>query len=262
MCLILFAHRRHPRYALVLAANRDEFYRRPSEPVHFWPDAPNILAGRDRLAGGTWLGLNRSGRLAALTNYRDPAAHRPDAPSRGALVSDFLRGEHSASDYLDDLATRSGQFNGFNLLVGEPGGLYYHSNHTDSTPRRLEPGLYGLSNALLGTPWPKVEHGRQRLAEALALDGAALVERLLALLADDRRPSDDALPDTGIGLERERALAPIFIATPDYGTRSSSVVLIDHHGRAELTERSYDDGGERRFRVQFDPSDTISSLIR
>lgn len=246
MCLILFAWHCHPRYALVLAANRDEFYARPSEPLAFWPDAPDVLAGRDRIAGGSWLGLTRNGRFAAVTNVRDPNRQRPEAPSRGLLVSDFLCGDQPAAAYLAELADRAGAYNGFNLLVGDASGLYYFSNYGDAR-RRLTAGLYGLSNAALDQPWPKVRRGRQRLAAMLATPTPAM---LLELLGDRGRPDDDELPDTGIGLERERVLAPIFITSERYGTRSSSALLLAHTGQAELVERDALTGRERRFHLQ------------
>ena len=254
MCLILFAWQQHPRYPLVLAANRDEFRQRPSEPLAFWPDAPSVLAGRDRVAGGTWLGLTLSGRFAALTNVRDPNPQRPDAPSRGTLVSGFLLGLQSAEDYLADLRQRAGDYNGFNLLLGDAGGLYYFSNYGDA-PLRLKPGLYGLSNAALDRPWPKVERGKKRLAEALARPRFAT---LFELLCDRTQPADQALPDTGIGLQRERQFAPIFIDGEHYGTRSSSVLRLSADGVAELAERDAASGAVRRFQLQTAPDGLAS----
>lgn len=259
MCLILFGYRCHPAFSLVLAANRDEFHARPTDPVDFWDDAPDVLAGRDRIAGGTWLGMTRSGRFAALTNIREPDRQRSDAPSRGALVADYLRGDPAPGDYLHALTTEAEHYNGFNLLVGDRFSLHYYSNRDDQSPRRLKPGLYGLSNALLDTPWPKVERGRHGLAAILDSPDGPRPEALLELLADRSPPPDDELPDTGVGLARERLLAPLFIAGETYGTRSSSVLLIDDE-QAELIERSHDGfGGERRFRIRFDAADAVSS---
>lgn len=258
MCLILFGYRCHPAFSLVLAANRDEFHARPTDPVDFWDDAPEVLAGRDRIAGGTWLGVTRGGRFAALTNIREPDRQRSDAPSRGALVADYLRGDTAPGDYLHALTTEAERYNGFNLLVGDRTELWYYANR-GARPLRLAPGLYGLSNALLDTPWPKVERGRHGLAAILDSPDGPRPEALLELLADRSPPPDDELPDTGVGPARERLLAPLFIAGETYGTRSSSVLLIDDE-QAELIERSHDGcGGERRFRIRFDGSDAVSS---
>jgi uncharacterized protein with NRDE domain len=259
MCLILFGYHSHPRFRLVLAANRDEFYTRPTDPADFWEDAPEVLAGRDRSAGGTWLGVTRGGRFAALTNIREPGRQQPQAPSRGALVADYLRGSLPPGDYLHALRTEDERYNGFNLLAGDQSGLWYYSNRADRSPRRLEPGLYGLSNALLNTPWPKVERGRRGLAAILTDPSGPHPETLLDLLADRSIPPDQDLPDTGVGLERERLLAPLFIDGETYGTRSSSVLLLGDE-RAELIERSHDSSGEeRRFRIRFDDTDAVSS---
>ena len=237
MCLIFAAWRRHPDYRLVVAANRDEFYTRPTAAAGFWDDAPNVAAGRDLEAGGTWLGVTREGRFAALTNHRGPSARAAGAPSRGHLVADFLRGRQAPRAYVDALAARAGDYQGFNLLVGDERALHWLSNR-DAAPRALEPGVYGISNALLDTPWPKVTRGKAAFARLLArrpLD----VEALFDLLADRAPAADTDLPDTGIGLPRERALSPMFITTEDYGTRSSTVVLIDHDGGITLQERTH-----------------------
>ncbi len=246
MCLILFAYRSHPEYELLLAGNRDEYYDRPTAPMAFWEDAPELLAGRDLAAGGAWFGVTRNGRFAAITNYRDPSTLRPDAPSRGPLVSDYLRGRESAREYLQNLLPRAAVYNGFNLLLGDAEGLYYYSNR-GGAPRALEPGLYGLSNHLLSTPWPKVERGIKGLAgllrEATEPDAAAL----LRLLEDRRRAPDHLLPNTGVDLEWERLLSPLFIESPSYGTRSSMVLRIDRQGWIEVTEKSWPEGRIRAF---------------
>lgn len=258
MCLILFGYRCHPAFSLVLAANRDEFHDRPTDPAGFWDDAPHILAGRDRTAGGTWLGVTRGGRFAALTNIREPARQQSNAPSRGVLVADYLRGNTPPGAYLHALTDDAERYNGFNLLVGDRTELWYYANRA-ARPRRLEPGLYGLSNALLDAPWPKVTRGRHGLAAILDNPDGPRPEALLELLADRSPPPDHELPDTGVGLARERRLAPLFIDGEHYGTRSSSVLLIgDDH--AELIERSHDGtGGERRFRIRFNDPDAVSS---
>lgn len=239
MCLIALAVEAHPAYRLVVAANRDELYARPTAPAAWWDDAPDVLAGRDLREGGTWMGVTRAGRFAAVTNYRDPGlAQTPGAPSRGALVARFLRGAVDAEAYAHDLARRAARYNGFNLLVGDGAGLFYLSNRTEGV-RRLEPGIYGLSNALLDTPWPKVLRARRAMADALAAaEGDAWDGPLWEVLADRVIAADDALPDTGVGAERERLLSPPFIASDVYGTRASTVLTIAADGEVRLVERS------------------------
>lgn len=256
MCLILFAWRMDEDFPLVLAANRDEFYERPSAPAAFWEDAPDLLAGRDLREGGTWLGITTKGRVAALTNYRDPASLKIGAPSRGRLVSDYLRSGEVPEAYLRGISSNSDRFNGFNLLVGDPGVLFCYSNR--GARERLDPGIYGLSNRLLDTPWPKVERGKAALSVLLKDKKALSPEGLFALLADRTRPPDDRLPDTGVGLEWERVLSPLFIESPVYGTRSSTVLLIDRRGEVTFAEREFNGGGDPRttrfaFRVTGKP---------
>lgn len=248
MCLILIAHRAHPDYPLVVAANRDEFHARPATAAAWWKEAPQILAGRDLQAGGTWLGITRGGRFAALTNFRDPPAHRPDAPSRGALVSDFLLGSEPPEGYLERLALRAGAYNGFNLVVGGPlTGLYAYCNRGGGV-QSLAPGVHGISNGLLDEPWPKVRAGRAALGAALA---GADPEALFAVLADRAQAADAELPDTGIGRDWERLLSSRFIAGPAYGTRCSTVVMWDADGGVRFIERSYDVEGAVTGTVEF-----------
>lgn len=243
MCLILLAWQVRPEYPLVVAANRDEFYARPTAPAAVWPEAPHVLAGRDLQAGGTWLGVGRAGRFAALTNYRDPASNRTGAPSRGELVAGFLRGEAAPADYVAALAPHAAQYNGFNLLVGDAHEMRYFSNVAEETTHigALPPGIYGLSNHLLDTPWPKVARGKSALAEALQ----ALPDTtpLLELLHDDRAAPDEHLPRTGVSLEWERLLSAAFIRSPTYGTRSSTVVLRHADGRTTFREETWDTAG-------------------
>ena len=250
MCLILFAWKVHAAYPLVLAANRDEFTERPSAPAAFWDDAPDLLAGRDLRAGGTWLGITRGGRLAAITNYRDPASLKDGAPSRGQLVSDYLRSREGPEGYVQRLAPRAGLYNGFSLLAGDPAELIYYSNRGGAV--RLTPGIHGMSNHLLDTPWPKVDQGKQALERLLAGDQNPSPEALFDLLASRSRPTDDLLPDTGVGLEWERVLSPLFVESPDYGTRCSTVLLIDRQGVATFVERVFNGGGEPRLTSRFD----------
>ncbi len=238
MCLILFSLAHHPGYPLIIAANRDERYERASASLGFWDDAPNVAGGRDLEAGGTWLGITRQGRWAALTNYRQPGSYRSDARSRGRLVSDYLLATTSPARYLGDLEASSQRYNGFNLLAGTLDQAWYLSNH-EAHARPIEPGVHGLSNHLLNTPWPKVALGRKFL-QNLPLDSAgAIIEALLARLRDATRPADADLPDTGIGPDRERALSPPFIEAGHYGTRASTVIVVDAHGEVAIEERRF-----------------------
>jgi uncharacterized protein with NRDE domain len=238
MCVIFIAHQRHPRHPLIVLANRDEFYNRPTAAPARWEDHPHVTAGRDLVAGGTWLGVTDGGRFAAVTNYRDPNA--PPGPlSRGRLVADFLIGEDKAQTYMNRVAGNSDQYSGFNLLVGEisKGGndLFYFSNRGDGI-RKLEPGVYGLSNHLLDTAWPKVSTGVERFIKIISKPQVSKSE-CFALLADANVAADVDLPDTGVGTDRERVLSPIFIRTPTYGTRSSTVVMFDNDSGFDFEER-------------------------
>lgn len=249
MCLIVFAWQAHPHYRLVLAGNRDEFHARPSAPLAWWPDVPDVAGGRDLQAGGTWLAIRRDGRLGAVTNYRDPAALRPDGPSRGGLVADFLAARHGAFDYARAVAERGGAMSGFNLLVADDAELAYAVNRPEPHAVRIDPGIYGLSNHRLDTPWPKLVTARASLAAALAAQDPD-PEDLFALLAGRDPAPDAALPDTGVGLELERLLSPRFIVSPGYGTRSSSVLLVTHAGEGHFEERRYDPAGRECGRTR------------
>lgn len=241
MCLILVAHRAHPAYRLVVAANRDEWFARPTAPAGFWSEAPDVFAGRDLEAHGTWLGITRSGRFAAVTNFRDPASHREGAPSRGGLVRAFLTSTVTPAAYVGALQADAARYNGFSLLVGDAASLLYFSNRAGEA-RALAPGIYGLANDLLDVPWPKVRTGKARLAAQL--NGSVSAERLLELLDDTQAAPDDALPDTGVGLERERQLSPLRIRAGAYGTRASTVLLLSADGEASIVERSFSATGE------------------
>lgn len=246
MCLITFAYRVHPRYPLILIANRDEFYRRPTRDAAPWPEAPELIAGQDLEQGGTWLGLHLRGRLAAVTNFRDGRSPAEPLRSRGHLTRDFLLDRRPASDWAARYAADSRAYGGFNLLLGDTAGLHYLSNR-GAGPTRLEPGIYGLSNALLDTPWPKLLRARQSLAEALHEERLE-VRHLADLLADRSRPADAQLPDTGIGLERERALSSCFIALTEYGTRATTVILQDDRGQTRFYEQSFGPQGAEGVR--------------
>lgn len=237
MCLIFLAIDQHPAYKLVIAANRDEFYKRRTAPAHFWEDQPAIVGGRDLEASGTWMAMNRNGRISMVTNYRDPFNINPAAPSRGQLVSDYLIGDTQADHYLKAVAIRGKDYNGFNLITGTPESLHYYSNYK-GTVEQVPPGLHGLSNHLLNTPWPKVERGKAKMA-SLLVNQQLVPDQLFDLLRDEDRAADTQLPDTGIGLERERALSSMFIKTTGYGSRCSTVVLIDRDNNVQYVERVY-----------------------
>lgn len=240
MCLIVFAWRPGHATPLVLAANRDEFYARPSLTLAPWDDAPQILAGRDLEAGGGWLGITEDGRFAALTNIR--AAQQPrSGRSRGELVAGFLRGSASPAAYLQQVAAQLNDYAGFNLLVGDRNELHL-LNAREGLPRKLEAGIYGLSNAELDTPWPKLERARASLAETLPQPSPA---SLLALLEDDWQPPAELLPNTGIDPRWERILGSIFIRSEDYGTRASTALVVAADGSFEIAERSFGQNGRR-----------------
>ena len=243
MCLILFAHKVHPNYPLVLAANRDEAYARPTAPAAFWNDYPHVYGGRDLEQGGTWLGIARGGALAAVTNFRGGYAGGDAMRSRGELVANYLRGNQRPADYLARVNRDAAAYNGFNLILGDPDELRYLSNRGGKMTV-IAPGVHGLSNHLLNSPWPKVERGRQIMADLLRSKTQVLIDGLFDLLAERTVAPDDVLPETGLGLPRERVLSPAFIISPGYGTRSSTVILVDNHGQVVFIERSFGDRGK------------------
>jgi uncharacterized protein with NRDE domain len=243
MCLILLAIQKHPEYKLILASNRDEYYERPSESPHFREDAPHLLAGRDLVAGGTWLGITRNGRIAAVTNYRDPASIKPDAPSRGKLVNDFLASNLDPASYLDLVRPAKDRYNGFNLILGNRDRITWYSNRSGEAIHLL-PGVYGLSNHLLDTPWPKVVLAKALFEEVLRTGGQISADSLFLLLKDQTMATDDRLPRTGVPIEWERILSPIFITSPTYGTRSSTVLLIDKEDHVTFLDRTFNGSSE------------------
>lgn len=239
MCLIAWNWQPASASPLLLLANRDEFYNRAARPLHWW-EGGNVLAGQDLQAGGTWLGLSRSGRLAALTNYRAPTPPRTDTPSRGELVANFLKCETSAAQFLHTLASRVQDYNPFNLLVFDGVQLMgLESRHAKVL--ELPAGVGAVSNADFQTPWPKVTRLKQGLQSCLDPHKPD-ANQLLALLQNQTQPPDALLPCTGVPLALERALSSVFIATPTYGTRACSLIQF-HQTHAEFTERSYDFGG-------------------
>ena len=263
MCLLVLAWNVHPRYRLVVAANRDEFHDRPAAPLAWWQDAPTILAGRDLRGGGTWMGVSRSGRFGVLTNFRDlETPPTPDAPSRGELVPAFLTATAEPGPWLDGLRPRAGRYAGFNLLVGSGDDLHYLSNRDDTGPRPLSPGIYGLSNHLLDSPWPKLLRSRERLRELLTADRLE-ADSLFALLADRAPATTDAMPSTGLPPEWERALSAPFVVHGRYGTRCSTVLLVERQRRVTMFERRFDATGTQTgaSRLQFDDDTRIHGRV-
>ncbi len=253
MCLIVVAFEAHPEYSLVVAANRDESFARPTDPAHFWGGTPDLLAGRDRQAGGTWLGLTRAGRFGAVTNFRDPAQFGREARSRGDLLREALLANTPPADFFRERAAEGAEYNGFNILtvdLGSPGAnLVYFTNSDAHAPEGrvdvLGPGVYGISNALLDTPWPKVRRAKAGLATLIEREANAperLLDGLLELMGDTTRAPDAELPDTGVGLEFERLLAPIFIPGDRYGTRSTTVLAVRRSGAVLFRERAWGPG--------------------
>lgn len=239
MCLLVLAYDCHPLYRLILGANRDEFRDRPTDPSRFWSDAPHILAGRDRLAGGTWLGVTTGGKVAAVTNYRDPRRQVLDPPSRGNLVAGYLQNPQVTPEEFQGVLNRDGRrYDGFNLLYGSGNALFYFTNRGGSSGP-VTPGIHALSNHLLDTRWPKVTAARSRL-EIILQQTSIDPEQIFAALSDPAPFADGLLPDTGVGPERERLLSPIFIEDEGYGTRSTTVLLIERTGRVTYIERTFD----------------------
>ena len=244
MCLIAFAWKVHADYPLIVAANRDEWHDRPAAPAAWWSDHPNILAGRDLKAGGTWLGVTRNGRFAALTNFRDPSDRKTDAPSRGQLVSDYLIGTMSAREYLLELREHAGKYQGFNLLAGDMNSLHYFSSRIGEIIK-VPPGVHALSNHSLNEPWPKVEKTKSALGAALQgkMPWKARQVAIYAMLSDTTPAPDEALPDTGVGLEWERVLSSAMIVGEKYGTRCSTVMGIWANSEIHFAEHSRDASG-------------------
>ncbi len=250
MCIILFGLKVHPRYPIVVAANRDEFYDRPSAPAAFWEDHPQLLAGRDLKDGGTWLGTTRRGRLAFLTNSRNPNSFMVSAPSRGKIALNYLVDAQSPQDYLHNLAAGNALYNGFNIVAGDISGLYHYSNVSGQT-NSIPPGIHGLCNHLLDTPWPKVAKGKTALYDHLRNAKEPDLEKLLSIMRDNTRASDEELPDTGVGLAMERMLSPIFVESSNYGTRVTTILLIDSKNRVTFLEATYDSENPEGFRRKY-----------
>ncbi|KIF82540.1 NRDE family protein [Noviherbaspirillum autotrophicum] len=238
MCLIVFAWQVVPGMPLLAAGNRDEFYERPAAPAGWWSDHPHVYAGRDLQGGGTWMGVTRNGRFAAITNVRAPDEKRSDAPTRGRLVADYLSGDASPEQYIEQVAELAHRYNGFNLLVGHAEKMIWFSNAGKEDPRNgkpLGPGIYGLSNGLLDSPWPKVVRTKAQFGSLLCQ--GAPEDAYFEMLADTARAPDCRLPRTGVSLEWERVLSAVCIDSPEYGTRVSTVVRLNADNTAILREQ-------------------------
>lgn len=257
MCLLVLAWKVHPRYRLIVAGNRDEFHDRASAPLNWWQDDSRILAPRDLKANGTWMGVARSGRFGIVTNFRDLQTPAEYSPSRGTLIPRFLTGATSPKEFLDDLRGAAPRYSGFNLLVGGPRALYYFSNRGTAAPQALKPGVYGVANHLLDTPWPKLAVTRTRF-EALLTQPNLGVDALFNILTDRTPAPDDQLPHTGLPLEWERTVSAPFVCNERYGTRSSHVWLVERAGRSVLHERRFEASGVQSgaSRFEFKSADT------
>jgi len=245
MCLILFAWQLHPQYPLVVIANRDEYYARPTHDAHWWDDA-DIFAGRDLEADGTWLGVNRRGNFAAVTNVREPGSMTPGKHSRGDLPRQYLAGLEDSKTYLRQLQARDQDYAGFNLLLGDDQELWFYSNR-EREIRRIDAGVYGLSNGRFDEAWPKLKSGREELASLL--DKGIEHAQLMEILTDHHIADDHELPSTGVTIDIERLLSSRFIRSPGYGTRACSVVTMDSSGRIEFTEENHIDADHPGARV-------------
>ena len=212
MCLILFSYKQHPHYKLILASNRDEFYERPTKALHRWGDSKSILAGQDKMNKGTWLGITPNWKISAITNYRDLSKIKDNTPSRGLLVSNFLEDNEHPTEYLQKISKLAVDYNGYNLIVGDKTGMFYFSNIKNKI-EQIKPGIHGLSNRFLNSPWPKLEKGKRTFEQIIQGKKELPIDEIFRLLNDNSLPPDSELPDTGVGIEWERILAPIFIKT-------------------------------------------------
>ncbi|MCD8505140.1 MAG: NRDE family protein [Burkholderiaceae bacterium] len=252
MCLAVFALNTHPDWPVIIAANRDEYHARATLPMQPWPEAPTLLAGRDLQAGGTWLGISSSGRIALLTNVRNPAEFNRQAWTRGELVPGFLCSEDNAQHYLSKLQSRSDQYNGFNLvLIDDNLNAWHASNCQDPFSMPIEPGLHGISNALLDTQWPKTQRTKEALGDYLRKAARPDPDRLVEIMLDTTPVDDSLLPETGVGLPKERLLSTPFIVSPDYGTRCTTLVLRNRRGMCWVQEDSYNRLGEQTQRLRW-----------
>ncbi len=244
MCLAVIARRAHDRFGLIIVANRDEYHARPTQAAQLWHDHPQVLAGRDLRAGGTWLGLSASGKIGLLTNYREPGNQNPAAPSRGALVSDFLTHPQDARQYAPAIHSVANRFNGFNLLLADASSAHYVSNRAKQFETCLADGVHGLSNATLDIAWPKVTRTQAAVTQLLSDGMAPDAEGLFEIFRDTRLAQRTELPDTGLPPARELQLSSPFILDNQYGTRCTTVVMVDHCGKTYFEERTFNTRGE------------------
>ena len=263
MCLAIFAQNVLSDWPLIVVANRDELHVRPTDAAQPWVDAPSVLAGRDLQAGGTWLGLTTAGRIALLTNFRETGMRDDQAPSRGQLAEQYIRQEQSAQQYLQTLRQHSAPYNGFNLLVGDQSGLWYYSNRLIAAPFKVPDGVSGVSNATFNTPWPKLLRTQRSVSEHLADTQHPDPARLFEIFQDTVRAAEHELPDTGVGLDREKLLGSPFIKNERYGTRCTTIILQHRQGYALFYEKRYDAHGQAvgdsNWRVDF-LANTIAAL--
>lgn len=254
MCLILFTLNEHPKYKLILTANRDEFYNRPSLSADFWTDNTSILGGKDVKSGGTWLGINKNGRFIAITNFRDLRKENKNALSRGDISKDFLNGDLSVSQFIDQLSENRNKYNGFNLLLSDNAfeSFYHYSNITNRL-EQITKGYHGLSNHLLDTAWPKVESAMHHL-QIITKSKEFEINELIEMLTDDQEAPEKLLPSTGISLELERKLSPVFISMKDYGTRCSTAILVTKQNELVFLEVTYDNKKQILAEKQFNLS--------
>lgn len=248
MCLAIIALNTRPDWPLIVIANRDELHSRPTLPASPWTDAANILGGRDLTAGGTWLGMTTQGRIALLTNYREPGQNNPQAPSRGKLTDVFLRSDMSAMTFAQELERSASAYNGFNLLLLDASGLWYCSNRSGISAQAVKAGVVGISNASLNTPWPKLTRTKQAVSEYLASNAnssSLAPERFFEIMQDTRSASIQELPDTGIGPEREKLLGSPFIKNDRYGTRCTTLIMQRSDGMAMFFEIRFDSSGSK-----------------
>jgi uncharacterized protein with NRDE domain len=241
MCLLTIAYNIHPNYPLIIVSNRDEFYEREAAPAHYWEDEPNIYAGRDLLGGGTWIGVSKNGRFAAITNYRDPSLPEIGQRSRGDIVRNFLIEKGASTTFFEELMKTKGLYGGYNF-IGYDGERLLHYNNILDEGGPVSPGIHSVSNASLNTPWPKVMLASEKLEKALQLSGEDQINALKTLLEDRSIAPDEALPNTGVGIHLERILSAQFVEMNGYGTRSSATILIDYEGIIHFSERTYDNG--------------------
>ena len=249
MCLIVIAWDTHPKYKLIVAANRDEYYHRPTKQAKFWDDYPNIFGGRDLKAMGTWMAVSKNGKFGALTNFRDPTSIRSEAKSRGEIIPKFLDSEQSPEEYVQTLHGQAEDYNGFNLLVGDYDNLRHYSN-AQRKMNVVTPGIHGLSNAFLDTDWPKVNKLKEGFSSVIAADFQH--DDLLNLLKDEHTFEEEILPDTGVSSEWERALSAICIRTKEYGTSISTVMTIDRFGKVDFTELTLPRGGRAGDKINIE----------